>query len=49
MITCWPMTSPNNKDKPLKPPFTLMTSKSIYWAQKVYKANPMKANLNIIL
>ena len=43
------MTSPSNKDKPLKPSSTLMTSKSIRWAQKVYKANPTKANLDVIL
>ena len=49
MITYWPETPSNNKDEPTKPSPTLMTSKSIHWAQKAYKANPTKANLNIIL
>ena len=32
-----------------KPPLTPMTSKSIRRAQRVYKANPTQANLNVIL
>ena len=49
IITCQPKTPFKTKDKPIKPSFTLMTSKSIRRAQKAYKANLTKANLDVIL
>ena len=49
IITCRPETLFKTEDEPIKPSFTLMTSKSIRRAQKAYKANPTKANLNVIL
>jgi hypothetical protein len=43
-----PETPPNTEDKLTKPSLTLMTSKSIRQAQKAYKDNPTKNNLNLI-
>ena len=42
-------TPPNTQDDSNKPPPTLMTSKSIRRVQKVFKENPTKENLNLIL
>jgi hypothetical protein len=44
-----PETPPDIQNEPSKPPPTPMTSKSIRRAQKAYKANPSKANLDLIL
>jgi DDE superfamily endonuclease len=44
-----PETPPRPQIEPLKPPPTPMTSKSIRRAQKAYKSDPSKANLDLIL
>jgi hypothetical protein len=43
-----PETPPNAEDKSTKPSLTPITSKSIRRAQKAYKDNPTKDNLNLI-
>ena len=43
-----PETPPELEDQPTKPVSTLLTSKSIRRAQKRYKENPTKENLDII-
>lgn len=48
-ITRRPETPPEAQNEPTKPSLTLMTLKSIRRAQKAYKANPTKANLDVIL
>jgi hypothetical protein len=48
-ITRKPATLPDTQEKGAQLISTPMTSKSIRQAQKRYKANPTKANLNVIL